>query len=268
MRITDGNENPVTPRHRGIPSLACSLTMLAFLAPQFATAQDANDSHPLEPAIKLAQESYKAIDDVDGFEATFTKRETVRGRLQGQQTMFMRLRHEPLSVYLYFQNPHKGRQVLFVENQNGGNILARETGIASLVGTVRLQPNSEQAMAESPYPITLIGIKSMIKSVIQQWQKGLKSDAVKVVYYNHAKAFGMECRAIQVTYNKPVEGHRFHMTQLFIDKKTNFPVRVVQYGFPRQAGAQAPLIEEYTYTNIRANNALTDTDFHPRKYGL
>ena len=35
------------------------------------------------------------------------------------------------------------------------------------------------------------------------------------------------------------------------------------YGWPTQAGGQPPLVEEYTYRDVRVNVGLTDADFDP-----
>ena len=49
------------------------------------------------------------------------------------------------------------------------------------------------------------------------------------------------------------------MTRLYIDRNTNLPVRVEQYGFPKKPGQERPLIEEYTWTEL-PEDALTRTN--------
>ena len=62
----------------------------------------------------------------------------------------------------------------------------------------------------------------------------------------------------------PRREFKFHMTRLYIDKKTDFPIRVEQYGFPPRPGTKPPLLEEYTYSNIKVNSGLADLDFDIR----
>jgi len=54
------------------------------------------------------------------------------------------------------------------------------------------------------------------------------------------------------------------MTRLYIDKSTNLPVRVQQYGWPTKRKGTPELVEDYYYTNIRTNTGLTDADFNPK----
>ena len=74
----------------------------------------------------------------------------------------MKVRHEPFSVYMHFDEPHAGREVIFVEGRNNNNLLVHEAGFASLIGTLELEPTGSQAMAENRYPITKAGIQKMI----------------------------------------------------------------------------------------------------------
>ena len=51
------------------------------------------------------------------------------------------------------------------------------------------------------------------------------------------------------------------MTRLYVDKKTNFPIRIEQYGWPEKAGSEPPLVEEYSYTALKTNLGLGDHEF-------
>jgi len=74
----------------------------------------------------------------------------------------------------------------------------------------------------------------------------------------------MACKVLQT--ENPNRGPKveFSMTRLYIDKSTNLPVRVEQYGFPRKPGERPPLLAEYTYWNVRTNVGLKDIDFDRR----
>ena len=41
-------------------------------------------------------------------------------------------------------------------------------------------------------------------------------------------------RVIQVVHPKQGQGTPFHMTRLYIDNQTRLPIRVQQYGFPKE----------------------------------
>jgi hypothetical protein len=225
--------------------------------------------HPLEPALQIARESLKAAEAVPEFEAAFSKRDVVKGRVYAD-TMTVKYRAEPFSVYMRFAEPHEGREVIYVQGQNDDKLLVHETGLVGLVGTITVDPLSPRAMSESRHPITNMGLKPLAEGVIEQWENELKYGEIDVKYYPNAKVRGMECRVIESSHPRPRRQFPFQKTRLFIDKATNLPVRVEQYGFPTSAGQKPPLLEEYTYWNIRPNVGLTEKDFDPEnpEYGF
>lgn len=242
--------------------------MMAMLAVAPAAAQDSESSsqkeHPLVPAMRLAHQSYEKAKELKDYEAKFTKAEMVRGRMYSSQ-MAMKFRQEPFSVYLLFTNPkHAGREVLFVEGQNSNKMLAHDTGLRALAGTVSIDPHSQMALSEARHPITRIGMAKMAEAVYQQWEKESKFGECEVKYYPEAKLGGREVLVIESTHPRPRNQFPFAITRLWIDKKTKLPVRVQSYAFPRRPDGEPVLVEDYTYTNIHTNVGLTDRDFDPR----
>lgn len=222
-----------------------------------------DEAHPLAPVLKMARESRESLRQVRDYEATFVKRETV-GRRVKSATMDMKFRAEPFSVYFFFRGDNEGREVIYMDGRNDNLLLAHEVGLKGLIGTVSLSPTSPEAMGESRHPITRAGILNMLDGVIEQWEQEAKYGEVEVKYYPNAKLGELECKVIEALHPVPRRQFRFHMTRLYIDKATNIPVRLEQYGFPPKAGAKPTLQEEYTYINLRTNVGLSDLDFDPK----
>lgn len=226
-------------------------------------AQEASSQtreHPLRPAIRIARGSLEKLQSVRDYEAVLTKRERINGELQ-HEVMRIKFREEPFSVYLKFGGENAGREVLYVEGRNQNNILAHEgSGLKALVGTVSLAPTSPEVLAASRHSITDIGLRNMLRMIIERWEDEADYGEVEVQYYHNARLGERACLVVECTHPRPRRQFRFHMTRLFIDKETQLPVRVENYGFP-MAGAMAPLEEEYTYSELRTNVGLTGTDF-------
>lgn len=217
--------------------------------------------HPLAPALKIARTSRGVMAKIKDYEAIFTKREMIRGRLMQQQTQ-IRFRQQPFSVYMKFLRPNAGREILYIHGQNNNQLMAHEgSGISALVGTVSLATNGSEALKENRYPITMIGISNMLELIIKQWETESQFGEINVQYYPEASIGKVKCQVIEVTHPRPRRQFKFQKTRLYIDKETNVPIRVENYSFPTQPGQQSPLAEEYTYTNIRTNIGLSEIDF-------
>ena len=247
------------------------LGLVASAVPSSAPAQKtATKKHALDPYIKMAEGSRKSLDKVSDYVTTFQKMEVVRGKAF-RSTMAMKFREKPFSVYLYFVKEHRGRQVLYATGKYNNMLLAKDTGLGAIAGTLKLKPDSPTAMAEGRYPITKIGMAHMIDAIVAQWKTERKFGNIKVTYYPNAKLNRPDkslkpiaCKVLQTENPNQGKGVEFSMTRVYIDKATNLPIRVEQYGFPRRAGERAPLLAEYTYWNVRTNVGLKDVDFDRR----
>ena len=261
MARTSSASNSQFSRRRFAANLAV-VGMLGFAGQSIFADETASKAteHPLAPALGHAKTCVESLQKLSGYECTFTKVEVV-GKQTISQKMKMKVRHEPFSVYMHFDEPHAGREVIFVEGKNNNNLLVHEAGFASLIGTLELAPNSAQVMAENRYPITLAGIQKMVESVIVQWEAETKYGETEVKYFEDAKIGNMKCRVIESSHPQPRKQFKFHMTRVWIDEKSGLPVRLQQFGFPAKSGAKPPVIEDYTFADIKAEVRLTDRDF-------
>ena len=229
-----------------------------------STRQAASDpARPaLAPAIEAARASRDDVRKLPGYSCTFSKNEQLKKGSPLKQVMVLKFRREPFSVYLKFVEPHAGREVIYIDGQNKGKMQVHEaSGLASMIGTVSISPTGSDAMKESRYPITMIGMEKMLETIVADWEASQKHSTVKVDRYPKAKIGETECVMFEVLFSQAHESIKFHKTRLYFDKKSNLPRRVEQYAFPAKAGEQPPLVEEYSYSDVKTDAPLADRDF-------
>lgn len=240
---------------------SCALTSLPAGEPvRIASNAAAVESSKLGPAIKIARTSLEKLSEVKDYEATFIKKERF-GRKLVEIPIHVKVRHEPFSVYMHFGKPHEGREVIYVAGKNEGRLLAHETGLKSIVGTLSLETDSRRAMEDNHYPITRFGMLNILESVIEQWEHDALLPGADVAFYPKATVGNVACKAIETKFPSPVPGASFQTTRLYLDAETGFPVRVQQYNFPRKSGRAPQLHEEYTFLSIKSDVGLNDADF-------
>jgi hypothetical protein len=225
-------------------------------------------AHPLEPALELAQRGlanlHAAIQD---YSCTLVKRERIDGKLGDHEYMFLKVRQRPFSVYLYFMAPDsvKGQEVIYVDGQNDGNMLAHAgSGVRAMVGTVSLKPSSMLAMQGNRYAITEIGVENLAKRLVEVAEHDKQFGECEVNFFPNAKVNGRICTCVQVVHPVPRRNFRFHLARVFIDDELLIPIRYEAYDWPHEAGGQPVLMEEYTYMNVKTNQGFTDLDFDPK----
>ena len=238
--------------------LAACLVVASWSASQGAD-QAVDPQHPLAPALEHAYNARDAVSQVKDYQATFSKAELIGQKMLRTKAQ-LKLREEPYSVYMLFEAPHNGREVIYVAGRNNGKLVAHETGIKAIVGTVSLDPTSQSALEENRYPITMCGIRNMLDQLIQQWEGETRYGEVEVKYFPDARMGDLQCKVIETSHPRPRKQFKFQMSRLFIDKSSGLPVRLEQYAFTNDP--QKPrLVEEYSYTNLQTNIGLRDSDF-------
>ncbi|MEM9470251.1 MAG: DUF1571 domain-containing protein, partial [Pseudomonadota bacterium] len=82
------------------------------------------------------------------------------------QQMQIRVRHRPFSIYMKFVQPNPGQEVLYVENQNDGKLVALASGWKRRIGKLNLDPNGAMAMRDQRHPITKAGIRNLAAELV------------------------------------------------------------------------------------------------------
>jgi len=234
-----------------------------------AMAEKANP-HPLERVIELPMRVLSRTDEeIDEYSCLLIKRERIDGKLTERQYMRAKIRHRkledgeivtPMSVYLKFLKPSSiaGREVLYVENERDGDLLARRGGKRLANITVELDPKGHWAMQDNLHPITEIGFRNLAFQLIENMRADLDYHDVAVKYFDKAKLGDRPCQHIQVTHPTKAKHFDYHIARIFIDKELRVPVYFASYGWPKKEGGEPELKEEYIFTDMNLNPAFTE----------
>lgn len=231
-----------------------------------ARIAEAEQSHALIPVLKLAAKSLEKLEQVKDYEAVVIKKEMVGKDLLTSQ-MQIKLREEPKDIYLKFIDPHAGRQILFSPNKRNGMMLVRESGIASIVGALEIDPNSDRVKQENRYTIHKIGLRNLLTILMDRWLTETKVTGVDVKFFPEAKIGTQSVKVAQISYAEERANVKIQQTRLYIDNSSELPVRLQNWEF---AKPEPILVEDYYYSNLKPNAGLKDIDFDPAnpKYGF
>lgn len=233
--------------------------------------------HSLDRALDLARSGLRACrTGVDDYTAILVKRERIDGVLGQHEFATLKVRNrkfengkliQPLSVYLKFLKPSSvaGREVIYVENENDGNIVAHEGGFkGKFLPTVSLAPDGMLAMRGQRYPVTEIGVENLIVKLIERGETSKRFNDVTCDFRTNAKVKDTECTVLEVKQPTQHPALEFYKAQVFIDENLNLPIRYIAYDWPQTEDASdLEVLEEYNYLNLEVNVGLTAEDFNP-----
>jgi hypothetical protein len=227
--------------------------------PSAAPAAEADPTVRAKRAIAECRARYQQVRD---YTCTFLKRERIDGRLTAQHAMAMKVRAQPLSIYLKFQAPNAGREAIYVAGRHGGRALVHDVGLGKLIaGTLALDPRGSRAMDDCRHPITEAGIGHMIDQIAQRWEAEMTPGETRVVINPQVLVGKRPCTLIESTHPQRHPNYLFHQVKVYIDRELGLPIRFEAYDWPQAPGRPPELVEEYTYLNLRLNVGLRDHDF-------
>lgn len=221
---------------------------------------------PMQAAIDAAARGERAAAALASYRTTLLKKEWIGGEVF-ESELRMKVRHNPFAVYLKYVEPHAGRQVLYRDGANAGQMLVRQTGLASLFGTMSVQPRSSLALKENRHPITSAGMQNLAANVATLWRDAARAEREPTVRrYPNARFAGYECEAFEVSHAGPGQHAAFAKSRLFLDLSTGLPVRLQRFDFDLAAArpaAASRLVEDYAYVELDLRTKLTARDFDP-----
>ena len=234
--------------------------------PRPALAPNQANEHPLLPIVRWAHDGLRELDKIQDYSAVIVKRERIDGKVGEANTMLIKVRHKPFSVYMNFLKPDslKGREVIYVEGANDGKMFAHGTRFERIAGTLPLDPTGPIAMRDNRYPITDIGLYNLVRRLAEVGEKDSKYGECEVKFFPGAKINKRDCTCIEVVHPKARRNFLFHVARIFVDDEWNIPTRYESHDWPAKAGGKPELIEEYTYLNLKFNNGFTNSDFDIR----
>lgn len=222
--------------------------------------------------IALLELGIHRIEKFPDYTATFLKQERLEGEdLKDLQTMHVKLRHQPFSVYLkWVDGGDVGREVLFVEGQLENKMLVHVGGLkGKLLPQLKLEPTGSLAMKEARYPVTEMGLRNLSAKLLAirkrdlALKQGVRWELIPEQSFNerpcHCFVIEWDSKEIEPTYRKSIT---------YIDDELSVPICVKNFGW--HAGEEiadkakldeATLIEFYGYTEIKFDQRLTDGHF-------
>jgi hypothetical protein len=196
--------------------------------------------------------------------AVFHKQERIDGKLQGVNVMELKVRHAPLSIYMKWQSPDAGQQLIWREGHHEGKILVSPVGWKKKVMPLaKLDPTGDMAMAFSKRPVQNAGIWTFADRLsILIDQELLRDPAVKVKMTEGDEISGRPCALFTFEHPQPSSIVEFQKLTIHVDQVLGVPVSCEHYRYAEVDGKKVAQLEEsYLFSDLVLGNDLSDVDF-------
>lgn len=241
--------------------VVASIPSVAIASPACGAEVDPEASTLIERAKGLIADSVREYESIRDYTCVMHSRESCGGQLQ-ERAMELKVRRAPFSVYMKFRAPHAGREVLFVDGERGGKLLARDPGIAGMVlGTLSLAPEGMLGQDGGRHPVTHAGIGHMLETLTERWAAELDPSESRMIITPNATLDGRNGTLLEAIHTEHRGHFLFAKVRVFLDDEFNLPTRFEAYDWPATPGAEPTLGEEYTFRNLAVNVGLPTAAF-------
>ena len=199
--------------------------------------------------------------EVKGYTATLYKQERLAGELERTEVIDVAFREEPFSVLMKWrEGTRRASAVLYVKGENQDQMLVRPSGVFSVAGVVRRDPNGPDAKKAGRYPLPEFGVKIGMQRTLASWQRAARRNALHVEYLGAKRikeAGGRRCWVLRRTgYAKPEEDGITELTT-YIDTETWLQLGTVL------KNSEGQLIGSYFFRDVHLNPEFAADTFAP-----
>lgn len=220
-------------------------------------------------SLLLLEKGYEFLKQKPDYTATVFLQERVGGALCDPQVVNLKMRHEPLSVYMKWLVGDKGRELLYVEGTNGGDMLVKVGGIkGKLLPPLKLNPVGDIAMREARHPATEIGMLELARQLIENRENDLRRESGVHCRMLDDQIFDeRDCYCFLVWFDSRDLSPVYRKSLLLVDKEWCIPVVIQNYTWPVNEDIDPSeldnetLVEHYRYSSVNFNQQLADADF-------
>jgi hypothetical protein len=214
--------------------------------------------------LQLIAEARQAYAQTRDYTCLFVKRERIRGQLQTENLIAMKIRTQPFSVYLRWLRPleYAGQEACYVTGRNAGMMRVHSAGLLGVAGFVSLDPKDPRALQHSRHAITEAGIGHLIERFGTRWEmeRQWNLTQVSVGEYSYNKR---RCARVETVHpTNPGQRYMYYRSVLYFDRENHLPIRVENYDWPHSGGdPRGDLAESYSYADLKLNVNLPDVLF-------
>lgn len=199
--------------------------------------------------------------DVRDYSLFLYKWDMTNSRSDGMDVMFIKLRENPYSIYVFSCLPKRseGREMLYWDGHYDGKLLVN-SGPNLWNRTLLFRPESPAIQSHSTRSVLNLGFYKLLQELIEISNKPEAFQDAEIRYYDQAKVGTRACYALEVTFPKRTPEQTFYQIQIFVDRELTLPIQIVIYDWPEK-GKSPKVMECYTYVIHQMNPGFQDRDF-------
>jgi hypothetical protein len=239
------------------------------------TVNKINDGLTMLDVLKVAKLSLNQMEiGLSDYTARFVKQELdANAEMPKESEMFIKVQtrfredrtEAPRRIYLRFNKPDSldGREVIWGEDLYSGKMAVHEVGLILGLKTLWLDPDGFIAMQGQRHPISEIGIVKLTEQLIEQGEKDLSNQQMRITRDLEHSFDGVRVHLITIQrLNSGETKDDFYQAEIIFDPLRQLILAFRSFSAPESEDKTPALIESYAYYDLKTNVGLSDEDFN------
>ncbi|AMV28690.1 hypothetical protein VT84_30070 [Gemmata sp. SH-PL17] len=224
-------------------------------APEGAKAGDA--------LVTMIADTRAALAKTRDYTCTFTRQEVRNGALSAEQVAEMKVRLNPGGVYVRFARPDTiaGMEVAYTAARKNQKMRYRPAGVGGAKGFRTVDLDDSKFLAENRHPVTEWTMSAVIDRVTAATAREKTLNNPVEVYTGDFQFAGRNVTRYEILTRRPHAFRYAHRMLVYIDKETKLPLRYEAYDQPKGSAAVGDLFEAYSFSDVKLNVGLGESNF-------
>ncbi|RLB58080.1 MAG: hypothetical protein DRI90_17175 [Deltaproteobacteria bacterium] len=208
----------------------------------------------------LLASAKRAIEAIDSYTATLEKQERMGRKMQGVETIAIKVRQQPCALYMkWLAGPHKGRELIYNAPLLGTHkVRVREAGLLGVM-PVTIAIDGAAARRGTNHLVTEVGLQPLVQLIETDYQKAAPRGDIQRRNHGIADLDGRQVyRMESILPRDPTLGYFCHRIMHYTDYIRGLEVKIEVYNFDNK------LDESHHYRDIDTTAPLTEADFDPQ----
>lgn len=216
-----------------------------------------------EAFVAMMTDARTAIGKTRDYTCTFTRQESIKGKLLEEQVAEMKVRTNPAGVYVRFAKPNDvaGMEVAYTGSRKSMKMRYRLAGIAGAKGFVTRDLDDKNFLAENRHPVTEWTMAAVIDRVSASVAREKALNNPVEVFSGDYQFAGRNVVRYEIFTRRPHAFRYAHRMLVYVDKESKLPLRYEAYDQPKGNSLIGDLFEAYSFSDVKVNIGLGENVF-------
>lgn len=231
--------------------------------PEVGKAEPQTEAPRAGALVAMMTDARTALGKVRDYTCTFTRQESVKGVLTGEQVAEMRVRTSPAGVYVRFARPEAvaGMEVAYSAARKLPKMRYRPAGLAGAKGFVTRDLDDAKFLAENRHPVTEWTMAAVVDRVSAAVAREKTLNNPVEVYTGDYQFAGRNVVRYEILTRRPHTFRYAYRMLVYVDKETKLPLRYEAYDQPKAGAATGDLLESYSFSDLKLNVGIGENAF-------